>query len=256
MNAAEASWNLRVVSKTPPPGAVRRHHQLGSRVHRELRDSGELQRVPGLGHFEPGQADAEGRVCLPGVAERCLRLQEPALRFGRGDGWAARLREGRVHDSVSASRLRGSGCSTLSDIAKPKYIRERADCRGSHPTPCRAPERQGQRCTSGSPAAGWRFDRVVHPFLPAVEPPTHPLARNEEQVLVDGDIALRPPADKPDLQRRLGRVRNVPDWKPVVVPLNRVIPVNARSELVMPANCAGAASSRPPANSRMLPPRS
>src|SRR6266545_4319718 len=42
--------------------AVRRRHQLGSCVHRQLRDSGELQRVPGLGHFAPGQADAEGRV--------------------------------------------------------------------------------------------------------------------------------------------------------------------------------------------------
>src|SRR5207247_7360209 len=67
-------------------------------------------------------------------------------------------------------------------------------------------------------------DRIVHPFLTTVEPPAHPLARHEEQVLVDGDIALRRRADKPDLQRRLGRVRKVPALEPLVIPLNRVLP--------------------------------
>src|SRR3989454_8981139 len=66
----------------------------------------------------------------------------------------------------------------------------------------------------------------LHDALPisTVEPPAHPLARHEEQVLIDGDIALGRRADKPDLQRRLGRVRNVPDLESVVVPLNRVLP--------------------------------
>ena len=71
---------------------VRRLDELRPGVHRQLRDSGQLQRLPGLGHLEPGQADAQDRVLLPGVAERRVGLQEPAVRVRRGWRRPARLR--------------------------------------------------------------------------------------------------------------------------------------------------------------------
>ena len=46
---AEAAWNLRVVSTTPAVGPVRGRHQLRPRLHRQLRDPGQLQRLPGAG---------------------------------------------------------------------------------------------------------------------------------------------------------------------------------------------------------------
>ncbi len=46
---------------------VRGSHQLRPRVHRQLRDPGELQRLPGLGHREPREA---GRSRRPTSARR------------------------------------------------------------------------------------------------------------------------------------------------------------------------------------------
>ena len=56
IDAGEAVWNLRVLSKTPPSEKFVGDHQLRPRVHRQLRHSGQLQRLPGLGHLEPGAA--------------------------------------------------------------------------------------------------------------------------------------------------------------------------------------------------------
>src|SRR2546430_12605631 len=53
------------------------------------------------GHLEPGQAKLEGRVRLSGVAERRVRVQEPAVRIGRGHGRAARLRHPRSEEHTS-----------------------------------------------------------------------------------------------------------------------------------------------------------
>src|SRR5438876_1161455 len=67
------------------------------------------------------------------------------------------------------------------------------------------------------------------PCTSAVYPPCaraaaarHALSRHEQQVLVDGDVALRCGAEVPDLQPRLLRVRNVPDLIAVVVPMDGV----------------------------------
>ena len=52
---AEAAWNLRrAVARRRRPRSSPGDHELRPRVHRQLRDSGQLQRLPGLGHLEPG----------------------------------------------------------------------------------------------------------------------------------------------------------------------------------------------------------
>ena len=58
---------------------------FGSRVHREVRDPGELQRLRDLGHLESREAHAGERLCLPGVAERRVGLQEPAVHVVGSD---------------------------------------------------------------------------------------------------------------------------------------------------------------------------
>ena len=132
MNAEEATWNLRVVSKTPPVGPVRRDHQLRPGLHRQLRHPGQLQRVPGLGHRRPAEAGAQDGLRLPGLAERRLGLPEPALRLGRGPLRPARLRHQGVTDTVSTERLRGIRIFDITDITHPRNVGNVQTCRGSH----------------------------------------------------------------------------------------------------------------------------
>ena len=46
----------RSLSKTPAVGEVPRQHELRSRLHRQVRHSGQLQRLPDLGHLESDRA--------------------------------------------------------------------------------------------------------------------------------------------------------------------------------------------------------
>ena len=82
---------------------------LGSRVHGQLRDSGQLQRLRDLGHLESGEAGAGADVHLPGVAERHLGLQEPAVHVVRSDQQPRRLRlRRRAGSGEQGSRARHS----------------------------------------------------------------------------------------------------------------------------------------------------
>ena len=65
--------------------------------------------------------------------------------------------------------------------------------------------------------------RVPHALPAAVEPAAEALARDEEQIPVDGDVALRCRAVERLRQLRAGRVRDVPDLEAVVVALDRVV---------------------------------
>ena len=117
----------------PALGAVRRRHQLRPLVHRELRHPGQLQRLPGLGHLQPGQALAEGRASsapprratsrCTGTCSSCRARATPAALDCGTQG---------VQDTVSADRLRGIRIFDITDIANPKYIANVQTCRGSH----------------------------------------------------------------------------------------------------------------------------
>ena len=88
-------------------GEVPRRHQLRSRLHRQVHHPGQLQRLPGLRHLESREAGAGADVCLPGVAERRLGLQEPAVRVGRRADRPRRLRHsGRARAGQQGSPAR------------------------------------------------------------------------------------------------------------------------------------------------------
>ena len=86
---AQAAWNMRMISTTPPSGKV-----LGA-THSDLAFSGkyaiqgQLQRLRDLRHLQSGEAGAGADVPVPGVAERRVGLQEPAVHVVRGDATAA-----------------------------------------------------------------------------------------------------------------------------------------------------------------------
>jgi len=64
--------------------------------------------------------------------------------------------------------------------------------------------------------------RVVDSLAAAVDPPGIPLTRNEEEVLVDRDVALGRGTVVAHLERRFRRLANVPHLIAVVIPLNDV----------------------------------
>ena len=102
---------------------------------------------------------------------------------------------------------------------------------------------------------------VLHALRAAVEARAQILARDEEQVIVDGHVALRRRAVEARADRRRGGVRDVPDLVAVVVALDGVVAcerevgVGSADELLgRSATSTGGACSRQPRRSRPASP--
>lgn len=132
MNAEEASWNLRVVSKTPPPEKF-----LGV-TNSDLAFTGPYAIQGNYNGFQVWDISTPARPTLK-IGFVCPASQSDVsvyknLLFVSGEGMGGRLDCGTqgVHDSVSAARLRGIRIFDIADITKPKYIGNVQTCRGSH----------------------------------------------------------------------------------------------------------------------------
>ena len=123
----EATWNLRVVSTTPPPRELRRRHQLRPRVPGNYAIQGNYNGYQVWDISNPAQPTLMNGVSLPGVAERRVGLPEPALRLGRGTGGRLDCGAQGVPDTVSKDRLRGIRIFDITDITQPAERRQRAD---------------------------------------------------------------------------------------------------------------------------------
>ena len=76
----------------------------------------------------PSPSDAQDRLLLPGLAERRVGLQEPAVRLGRGaDRRASTAATGACKDTVSKERLRGIRIFDITRHRAPEARRQRAD---------------------------------------------------------------------------------------------------------------------------------
>ena len=132
MNAQEAVWNLRVLSKTPPSEkfmgstnsdlAFTQHYAIqGNYNGYQVWDiSNPAKPVLAVGYFCPAsQSDVS-------VYKNLL--------FVSGEGTSGRLDCGAegVKDTVSMERLRGIRIFDITDIKAPKYIGNVQTCRGSH----------------------------------------------------------------------------------------------------------------------------
>ena len=84
---------------------------FGSGLQRQVHDPGALQRLRHLRHLESRRAEAGAALLLPGLAERRVGLQEPAVHVvGIGDqpfataaSAACRIRSARIACAASAS---------------------------------------------------------------------------------------------------------------------------------------------------------
>ncbi len=131
-DAGEATWNLRVVSKTRPSEKF-----LGV-TNSDLSFTGNYVIQGNYNGFQVWDLSNPKKPTLK-IGYLCPASQSDVsvyknLLFVSGEGLSGRLDCGTegVHDSVSAIRLRGIRIFDISDIANPKYIANVQTCRGSH----------------------------------------------------------------------------------------------------------------------------
>ena len=131
-DAAQALWNLRLVSNTPPPTA------FDSAMNSDLAFLG---RYAIQGNFNGYQVWDISNPAAPTLrkAYLCPASQSDVsvyrnLLFVSGESLTGRLDCGRqgVKDSVSRDRLRGLRIFDITDIGNPKYLANVQTCRGSH----------------------------------------------------------------------------------------------------------------------------
>ena len=132
MDAAEAVWNMRVLSKTPPPPEFR------GKTNSDLAFSGKYAIQ---GNYHGWQIWDISNPRAPGLAAAyvCPASQSDVsvyrnLLFVSGEGLSGRLDCGTqgVKDTVSTDRLRGLRIFDISDVTKPRNVGNVQTCRGSH----------------------------------------------------------------------------------------------------------------------------
>ncbi len=131
-DAAEAIWNLRMVSATPPPEA------FVGQMNSDLAFTGDYAIQ---GNFDGIQvwdiSDPASPVSV--VSYVCPASQSDVsvydnLLFVSGEDFSARLdcSDEGVQEQVSHERLRGIRIFDITDIADPQYVANVQTCRGSH----------------------------------------------------------------------------------------------------------------------------
>ena len=131
-DAAEASWNLRLVSATPSPEA------FASDMNSDLSFHGHFALQGNFNGFQVWDITDPAKPALK-IGYLCPASQSDVsvyrnLLFVSGEDYSARLDCGTqgVHDSVSTDRLRGIRIFDITDITKPKHLANVQTCRGSH----------------------------------------------------------------------------------------------------------------------------
>jgi hypothetical protein len=131
-DAGEATWNLRVVSQTPPS------EQFVGSTNSDLAFKGQYVIQGNYNGYQVWDISDPAKPRLE-TAFVCPASQSDVsvyknLLFVSGEGLSGRLDCGTegVQDTVSNARLRGLRIFDISDIAHPKNVGNVQTCRGSH----------------------------------------------------------------------------------------------------------------------------
>ena len=133
-DAAQAAWNVRLVSTTPPPAKF-----LGI-TNSDLAFTGKYVIQGNYNGFQIYDLSAPSRPA-PVLTYVCPASQSDVsvyknLLFVSGEGQTGRVDCGiqGVPEPVSKDRLRGIRIFDISDMANVKYLTNVQTCRGSHTT--------------------------------------------------------------------------------------------------------------------------
>ncbi|HEX2080882.1 MAG TPA: hypothetical protein VHG08_24465 [Longimicrobium sp.] len=132
MDAAEAIWNLRVLSRTPPAQGFAgvTNSDLAFRGNHVIQGNYNGWQIWDISN--PSQPTlVRGYVCPASQSDVSVYRN---LLFVSGEGLSGRLDCGTqgVRDTVSADRLRGLRIFDISDLANPRNVANVQTCRGSH----------------------------------------------------------------------------------------------------------------------------
>jgi len=132
MDAGEAVWNLRVLSKTPPP------ERFAGVTNSDLAFTGQYAIQGNYNGYQIWDISNPSRPTLK-TAYYCPASQSDVsvyrnLLFVSGEGLTGRIDCGGqgVRDTVSKERLRGLRIFDISDIGNPRNVGNVQTCRGSH----------------------------------------------------------------------------------------------------------------------------
>ena len=131
-DAAEAVWNLRVVSKTPPPREFLGVTNSDLAFRDNLVFQGNYNGFMVWDIANPAAPSlVKGFVCPASQSDVSVYRN---LLFVSGEGTGGRLDCGTqgISEPVSHHRLRGIRIFDITDIRNPKYIANVQTCRGSH----------------------------------------------------------------------------------------------------------------------------
>jgi len=133
-DAAQAAWNIRMISTTPPSPA-----SLGS-THSDLAFSGKYAIQGNYNGFELWDISNPAKPVLAN-AYSCPASQNDVSVYGNllfmsSEATNSRVdcKFGGVPDPVSEDRVRGIRIFDISDVAHPKVVTSVQTCRGSTPT--------------------------------------------------------------------------------------------------------------------------
>ena len=131
-DAAEAAWNMRVVSKTPPSA------KFAGITNSDLSFSGQYAIQGSYNGYQVWDISNPSAPTLK-TAYVCPASQSDVsvyknLLFVSGEGLGARIDCGSeiIRDTVSKERLRGLRIFDITDITNPKNVGNVQTCRGSH----------------------------------------------------------------------------------------------------------------------------
>ncbi|MBM3885928.1 MAG: hypothetical protein FJ361_08835 [Gemmatimonadetes bacterium] len=131
-DAAEAAWNLRVVSKTPSP------EPFAGQTNSDLAFAGKYAIQGNYAGYQVWDLSNPAQPVLA-ASLHCPASQSDVSVYGNllfvsGEGLSGRLDCGTqgVRDTVSSIRLRGLRIFDITDIKNPKNVANVQTCRGSH----------------------------------------------------------------------------------------------------------------------------
>ena len=132
-DAAQAAWNMRMISTTPPSDASAGCNSLGPGLYGQVRHPGQLQRVRDLGHLQSSEAGARERVSrarhrrttYPFTRTCCSCRPRRRTAARTASSAAFQIRSARIACAASA-------IFDISDVAHPKLVTSVQTCRGSH----------------------------------------------------------------------------------------------------------------------------